>query len=187
MANAGKNGCAMFCGIVLLIAAVYAAFFEFVIPVSIVLGYCFLVQDPAKQPEVITYSSTDYHELLKRVPFDLDAASCEWNIKRKDNRRFLLDVPSPSDILLIVSGHVVLTDEAAKSIADRYQWEPFDRFVWESLSYSYFNSDLSFLPHDRPLLYSEAFKSDILETRPYGGIFLFDAGRNTLWFHLTHM
>ncbi len=187
MANAGKNGCAMFCGIVLLIAAVYAAFFEFLIPVSIVLGYCFLVQDPAKQPEVITYSSTDYHELLKRVPFDLDAASCEWNIKRKDNRRFLLDVPSPSDILLIVSGHVILTEEAAKSIADRYQWEPFDRLVWESLSYSYFNSDLSFLPHDRPLVYSEGFKSDILETRPYGGIFLFDAGRNTLWFHLTHL
>ena len=187
MANAGKNGCAMFCGIILLIAAVYAAFFEFVIPVSIVLGYCFLVQDPAKQPEAITYSSTDYAELLQRVPFDLDAASCEWNIKRKDNRRFLLDVPSPSDILLIVSGHVVLTEEAAKSIADRYQWEPFDRFVWESLSYSYFNSDLSFLPYDRPLLYSEEFKSDILETRPYGGIILFDAGRNTLWFHLTHM
>ena len=187
MANAGKNGCAMFCGIVLLIAAVYVAFFEFVIPVSIVLGYCFLVQDPAKQPEVITYSSTDYAELLQRVPFDLDAASCEWNIRRKDNRRFLLDVPSPSDILLIVSGHVVLTDEAAKSIADRYRWEPFDRFVWESQPYSYLEGDLSFLPYDRPLLYSEGFKSEILETRPYGGIILFDAGRNTLWFHLTHM
>ena len=187
MANTGKNGCAVSCGIVLLIAAVYAAFFEFVIPVSIVLGYCFLVQDPAKQPEVITYSSTDYAELLQRVPFDLDAASCEWNIRRKDNRRFLLDVPSPSDILLIVSGHVVLTDEAAKSIADRYRWEPFDRFVWESQPYSYLEGDLSFLPYDRPLLYSEGFKSDILETRPYGGIILFDAGRNTLWFHLTHM
>ena len=187
MANAGKNGCAMFCGIVLLIAAVYVAFFEFVIPVSIVLGYCFLVQDPAKQPEVITYSSTDYAELLQRVPFGLDAASCEWNIERKDNRRFLLDVPSPSDILLIVSGHVVLTDEAAKSIADRYQWEPFDRVVWESQPYAYLKGDLSFLPYDRPLLFSEGFKSDILETRPYGGIILFDAGRNTLWFHLTHM
>ena len=187
MANQRKNGCAVSCGIVLLIAAVYAAFFEFVISVSIVLGYCFLVQDPAKQPEEITYSSTDYHELLQRVPFDLDAVSCEWNIKRKDNRRFLLDVPSPSDILLIVSGRVVLTEEAAQTIRARYQWEPFDHFVWESLPYSYLNGDLSFLPYDRPLLYSEGFKGDILETRPYGGIFLFDAGRNTIWFHLTHM
>ena len=79
--------------------------------------------------EKLISSSTDYAAFTRKskITFGPNVVSCEWALKRKDNRKFLslsALVPSPSDYDVIISGFVVLPEDEAQSIFAKYNWIP---------------------------------------------------------------
>jgi len=150
--------------------------------------------------EKLISSSSDYAEFTAKshISFGPNVTSCEWAVKGKDNRKLLslsALVPSPSDYDVILSGFVVLPEEEAKIILAGYAWEPVPQGdPPDNLkSYEdYVKKDLCDMIDvmglkDRPLLHSAAFESNIQQGSPYAARMLFDADRNTIFFHMKHM
>ena len=150
--------------------------------------------------EKLISSSSDYAEFTAKshISFGPNVISCEWALKGKDNRKLLslsALVPSPSDYDVIISGFVVLPEEEAQSILAGYAWEPapqgdppadinsYDDYIKKELCAMIDVMGLK----DRPLLHSAAFESEKQQESPYAARMLFDADRNTIFFHMTHM
>ena len=151
--------------------------------------------------EKLISSSTDYDAFTKKskVTFGPDVVSCEWALKRKDNRTLLslsALVPSPSDYDVIISGFVVLPEEEAQRIFDGYGWQSVsqDKYALESDDYQdYLRKKRRYVIdvmglQDRQLLYSGYYDGEIQQQgTPYDVMILFDPAHNTLFFHMTHM
>ena len=150
--------------------------------------------------EKLISSSSDYAEFSAKshISFGPNVISCEWALKGKDNRKLLslsALVPSPSDYDVIISGFVVLPEEEAKIILADYAWEPAPQGDPPDAPKSYddyLKKDLCAMIDvmglkDRPLLHSAAFESEKQQKSPYAARMLFDADRNTIFFHMTHM
>ncbi|MBP5586417.1 MAG: hypothetical protein J6Y92_08710 [Lentisphaeria bacterium] len=151
--------------------------------------------------EKLISSSTDYDAFTKKskVTFGPNVLSCEWALKRKDNRKLLslsALVPSPSDYDVIISGFVVLPEEEAQRIFDGYGWQSVsqDKYALESDDYQdYLRKKRRYVIdvmglQDRQLLYSEYYDGEIQQQgTPYDVMILFDPAHNTLFFHMTHM
>ena len=150
--------------------------------------------------EKLISSSSDYTAFTAKshISFGPYVTSCEWAVKGKDNRKFLslsALVPSPSDYDVILSGFVVLPEDEAQRILAEYAWEPAPRgdSPDEFKSHDdYVKKDLCDMIDvmglkDRPLLHSAAFESEKQQKSPYAARMLFDADRNTIFFHMTHL
>ena len=152
--------------------------------------------------EKLISSSTDYAAFTKKskITFGSNVVSCEWDLKGRNNVRLLslsALVPSPSDYDVIISGFVVLTEEEAQRIFDRYDWYPVsqDKYTFETDDgyQDYMKKKRRYMIDvmglkDRTLLYSKYYDGEIQQKgSPYGVMTLFDPAHNTLFFHMTHM
>ena len=151
--------------------------------------------------EKLIFSSTDYDAFTKKskITFGPNVVSCEWALKGKDNRKFLslsALVPSPSDYDVIISGFIVLTEEEAQRIFDRYDWYPVsqDKYASESDDYQdYMKKKRRYVINvmglkDRTLLYSYYYDGELQQQgTPYGVMTLFDPAHSTIFFHMIHM
>ncbi len=167
-----------------------------------IIVYLAIIDACTDHSEKLISSSSDYAAFTKKskVTFGPNVVSCEWALKGKNNVRLLslaALVPSPSDYDVILSGFVVLTEEAAQNILAEYDWYTVSQdkytFASDDVYQDYKKKERGYVIDvmglkDRALLYSYSYDGELQQQgSPYGVMTLFDPAHSTLFFHMTHM
>ena len=130
----------------------------------------------ARQPAAATTSSSSTASLAAALPnfADLDVVSCAYTASQ--SRTGARGVPAPSDTMLELVGHVVLSEAAARRLRDEGNWQSIERTrVPEALR--------GLLPDGQPMVsapLNETFSKNA--TYAHGCVVAMDDDVRTLYF-----